>query len=74
MRQISLNNLARTSRNQKGKIRSTKSEIQNNIKIQMFKIQKKSNPVRGFFLFRSFEFRPFEFVSNFDIRISDLKF
>jgi len=56
---------------QKVKIRSTKPEIRNNIKIQIFKIQNKY-PTRLFFLFWTLKFMSFEFVSNFDIRISDL--
>jgi len=56
------------------KIRSTKSEIRNNIKIQMFKIQNENSRAHWhrFFLFWSLIFWSFEFVSNFDIRISDL--
>jgi hypothetical protein len=61
----------RTQCAQKVEIRSTKSEIRNNIKIQIFKIQNQY-PSRRFFLFWALIFWSFEFVSNFDIRISDL--
>jgi len=53
------------------KFRISKSEIRNNIKIQMFKIQNKYVIVLSLSVF-SLRFLSFEFVSCFDIRISDL--
>jgi hypothetical protein len=53
-------------------IRSTKSEIRNNLKTTMSKIQNKLQPSHVF-LFWSFVFRSLEFVSSFGIRISNLE-
>jgi hypothetical protein len=54
--------------NQTGQIRSTKSEIRNK-----FKCSKKEKILNGSVLDFGFRFCSFGFVSDFDIRISNLE-